>query len=90
MDLRGFGGTERDASGYITPYRAVEDLKHVLQWIESIGAPKPSLLGWSQGGLVAHLLVQKYPSLVSSLVLYASIYDSNVKKYCPSIASFLS
>jgi pimeloyl-ACP methyl ester carboxylesterase len=77
VDLRGFGGTERDKSGFLSPYRAVEDLKCVSEWIEKLGAPKPSVLGWSQGGLVAHLLCQKYPDSMRSIILYASIYDSS-------------
>lgn len=80
VDLRGFGGTERDSTGFLSPYRAVEDLRHVLRWIHEIGAGKPSVLGWSQGGLVAHLLGQVCGDMVSSLVLYASIFDP-VKVY---------
>jgi pimeloyl-ACP methyl ester carboxylesterase len=75
VDLRGFGGTDRDKSGFLSPYRAVKDLTHVIDWVKEKGGCKPSLLGWSQGGLVAHLLAQTYPELVSSVVLYASIYD---------------
>lgn len=75
VDLRGFGGTSRDASGFLSPYRAVEDIRHVLAWAQTRGGHLPSLLGWSQGALVAHLLCQLYPSAVASVILYASIYD---------------
>mmetsp|Transcript_17588 Transcript_17588/g.25041 ORF Transcript_17588/g.25041 Transcript_17588/m.25041 type:complete len:418 (+) Transcript_17588:111-1364(+) len=39
----------------------------------------PILLGWSQGALVAHLVAQKSPKLLSKLVLYGSIYDPLVR-----------
>eukprot|EP00957_Ditylum_brightwellii_P007694 581606-Ditylum_brightwellii.AAC.1 len=39
----------------------------------------PALLGWSQGGLVAQLLAQKSPHLISSLTLYGSIYDPQTR-----------
>ena len=35
----------------------------------------PTLLGWSQGALVAQMVAQKSPHLISKLVLYGSIYD---------------
>jgi len=35
----------------------------------------PALLGWSQGALIAHLLAQKNPQIISKLILYGSIYD---------------
>ena len=38
---------------------------------------KPSLLGWSQGALVAHLTAQKYPSHLNKLVLFGSLYDKS-------------
>lgn len=39
----------------------------------------PVLLGWSQGALVAQLVAQKDPALLSQLVLYGSIYDPLVR-----------
>ena len=79
IDLRGFGGTDRDESKWLTPYKAVGDIKSVLNWLsEEKGVNLPCLLGWSQGGLVAHLFAQRYPNLISSCILYASIYDPKV------------
>jgi len=42
-------------------------------------ADMPALLGWSQGALVAQLVAQSHPSLLSKLVLYGSIYDPLVR-----------
>ena len=39
----------------------------------------PVVLGWSQGALIAQLVAQKSPSLLSKLVLYGSIYDPLVR-----------
>jgi pimeloyl-ACP methyl ester carboxylesterase len=39
----------------------------------------PVLLGWSQGALIAQLVAQKDPALLSQLILYGSIYDPLVR-----------
>lgn len=85
MDFRGFGGTPYDESGYVEPNRCVEDTISVLNWISerhgmaADGAPKPSLLGWSQGALVAQLAAQKKQAPLSKVILYGSIYDPMVR-----------
>jgi len=38
-------------------------------------SPLPALLGWSQGALIAQLMAQKRPDMISKLILYGSIYD---------------
>jgi pimeloyl-ACP methyl ester carboxylesterase len=42
-------------------------------------AEMPALLGWSQGALIAQLVAQAHPTLLSRLVLYGSIYDPLVR-----------
>eukprot|EP00557_Chaetoceros_sp_GSL56_P003714 CAMPEP_0176495938 /NCGR_PEP_ID=MMETSP0200_2-20121128/10930_1 /TAXON_ID=947934 /ORGANISM="Chaetoceros sp., Strain GSL56" /LENGTH=420 /DNA_ID=CAMNT_0017893863 /DNA_START=618 /DNA_END=1880 /DNA_ORIENTATION=- len=87
MDFRGFGGTPRDSTNYVIPNRCVMDIECVLKYItnkhnhddgtnmnDSIHY-LPALMGWSQGALVAQLLAQKSPHLISKLILYGSIYD---------------
>jgi acetamidase/formamidase/pimeloyl-ACP methyl ester carboxylesterase len=70
LDLRGYGATPRDDSGWLTPDRAADDLAAVLRWIR---AREPGLavhlLGWSQGSRVSQLLAQRHPELVDRLVL---------------------
>lgn len=79
IDFRGFGGTLRDSSGWLTPQRAVSDVRSVVDWLrDSLGVTRPGVLGWSQGGLVAQLYAQLHPASISSLVLYATIYDPSV------------
>jgi pimeloyl-ACP methyl ester carboxylesterase len=80
MDFRGFGGTPHDSKSVVEPNRCVEDVESVLAWILARHDTSPergrlSLMGWSQGGLVAQLAGQKSQPLFSKLILYGSIYD---------------
>ena len=81
LDLRGYGGTPRDASGWLTPDRAERDVSVVLDWVyarevagngtrQSVPARKPMLLGYSRGAQVAMLVAQRHPEKVAGLVLY--------------------
>jgi pimeloyl-ACP methyl ester carboxylesterase len=73
LDLRGYGATPRDPSGWLTPRRAAADVAAVLTWMAArhSGLPRPALVGWSLGATIAHLAVATTASsLVSSLVLY--------------------
>jgi len=72
VDLRGYGETPRDPSGYNTPMRAAADVADVLKWIAARhpSLDKPALLGWSNGGLVAQLVAQRSVSLLSSVTLF--------------------
>jgi len=76
MDFRGFGGTPCDGTGCVKPSRCVADVESVLSWVaKRHGGRIPALVGWSQGALVAQLVAQHSPDLISKLVLYGSIYD---------------
>jgi alpha-beta hydrolase superfamily lysophospholipase len=70
LDLRGYGGTERDASGWITPDRAAADLAATLAFVREREGQAPAVLGWSFGALVAQLCVQRSPEAASALILY--------------------
>ena len=72
LDLRGYGETPRDETGWLSPDRAARDLKVVLEHVGRLteGIPRPVLLGWSRGSKVAQLTVQRWPELVSSLVFF--------------------
>lgn len=72
LDLRGYGATERDASGWNTPDRAAKDLAAAVAHVRAQHptlAP-PAVLGWSLGSLVAQLFAQREPDAISALVLY--------------------
>ncbi len=70
LDLRGYGETPRDATGWNTPDRATADLIAVLEWVRDRHHAAPALLGWSLGSLTSQLAAQARPELVSTLVLY--------------------
>ncbi|MDN3640342.1 alpha/beta fold hydrolase [Simiduia curdlanivorans] len=78
IDLRGYGKSERDSSGWNTPTRAAKDLATTLDFIHNkhpdLGAT--TLFGWSNGSLVAMLTAQLYPNKVERLVLYGFPLDT--------------
>jgi pimeloyl-ACP methyl ester carboxylesterase len=71
LDMRGYGKTPRDATGWLTPDRAARDVIATLEWLsQEKKARQPVLLGWSMGSLVSQLVAQRRPELISSLILY--------------------
>jgi pimeloyl-ACP methyl ester carboxylesterase len=72
VDLRGYGETPRDASGFNTPNRAAADVAAVLKWLAA-QHPKlepPALVGWSNGGVVALHVAQLRAAPVSHVVMF--------------------
>jgi len=71
LDARGYGETARDSTGWLTPDRAARDVINVLEWTQSAQpGPTPVLFGWSYGSMVAQLVAQRRPDLISGLVLF--------------------
>lgn len=72
IDLRGYGDTPRDSSGWITPHRATLDLAATLEVLilRHPEQPRPVAAGWSLGALSAHRVAVLRPDLVSGIVLY--------------------
>lgn len=72
VDLRGYGETPRDTSGWLTPDRAAADVANILRWVATRhpDLPEPYLFGWSYGSMVSQLMVQTHPELVSGLMLF--------------------
>lgn len=80
VDLRGYGETPRDATEWLTPNRAADDVAIVVDWIADAGdwVLKPHLFGWSMGSTVAQLMVQRHPDRVASLTLFGYWRDDDV------------
>lgn len=70
IDLRGYGATERDATGFVTPRRSSEDVAAAMRFIAADAQVRPHVLGWSMGALVSALAVQTYQDLAAGVVLY--------------------
>ncbi len=77
IDLRGYGATPRDATGWLTPKRGAADISNVLAWIatEHPGLPKPTVVGWSRGAAMAGMVAVTTPDRLSSLVLFGFAFD---------------
>lgn len=85
LDQRGYGGTPRDTSGWLTPDRAERDLSAVVDWVTARESrplrPKPpALLGYSRGALVATLVAQRHAQKLSALVLYGFPMDVTAQR----------
>lgn len=82
VDLRGYGGTTRDQTGWLTPSRAAEDVAGVLAWINAREKldEKASLLGWSMGSMVAQLCAQRHGAKLSALILYGYPNDPDQRR----------
>ncbi len=74
VDLRGYGATPRDPTGFATPAQATADVAAVLRAVarEAGLKARPALLGWSLGARVVALTAQRHPDLAGALVLYGS------------------
>ena len=72
LDLRGYGETPRDASGWLTPDRAALDVAEVLGWVARRHPElvPPYLFGWSYGAMISQLVSQRRPDSMSGLVLF--------------------
>lgn len=73
LDLRGYGASARDATGWLTPERAADDVHAALEWINRANprlARRAALLGYSRGAQVALLTAQRHPEAMSALILF--------------------
>ncbi|MFQ5743650.1 MAG: alpha/beta hydrolase [Acidobacteriota bacterium] len=86
LDLRGYGSSPRDASGWNTPERAAADVARAIDWVShnaEVGG-RPALFGWSYGSAVAQLAAQQFPEEISALILFGYWVDPDVE--LPTIA----
>ena len=79
LDARGYGTTERDTSGWLTPDQAAQDAATTIQWITNQTGNKPHLYGWSYGSMVAQLVAQRNPGSVRSIMLFG--YPFNPERH---------
>lgn len=81
VDLRGYGETPRDATGWLTPRRGAADLVNVLTWVaqQHPALPKPTLVGWSRGAAMSAMAAQTAPARLSALVLFGFVFDPDLQ-----------
>lgn len=82
LDMRGYGRTPRDKTGWLTPSRAARDVAIALEWIarrETL-LSQPVVSGWSLGAMVAQLAVQRCKGLASGIILYGYPFDTKSTK----------
>ncbi|WAS96695.1 alpha/beta hydrolase [Nannocystis punicea] len=72
VDLRGYGATARDPSGYTDSFQAADDLAAVVGLAGENLANKPAVLGWSLGARIAALAAQRHRDAIGPLILYGS------------------
>lgn len=79
VDLRGYGETPRDETGWLTPNRAADDVAIVVDWIANSNdwRSKPHLFGWSMGSTISQLMAQRHPDRVASLTLFGYWRDDD-------------
>jgi alpha-beta hydrolase superfamily lysophospholipase len=83
VDLRGYGSTPPDRSGWLTPNRAVADVHAVVAWIQQ-RTPPPGrlpifLFGLSRGAMVAAMAAQQRPESLGGVVLLGFGFDPDVQ-----------
>ena len=75
LDARGYGGTQRDQTGWLTPDRAALDVINIIDWITDTYETGVHLYGWSYGSMVSQLVAQRHPDKVASIVLFGYPFD---------------
>jgi pimeloyl-ACP methyl ester carboxylesterase len=70
VDLKGYGSTPRDETGWLTPDRAARDMVEILRWVAERTGEPPALFGWSYGSMVGQLTAQRAGELMSALILF--------------------
>jgi len=82
VDLRGYGATPRDDTGWLTPDRAVADVHAVLAWIRRRPAQARLpvyLFGLSRGAMVAAMVAQQRPETLAGVVLLGFGFDPDAQ-----------
>jgi len=83
LDLRGYGATPRDATGWLTPDRAVADVTAVIGWMQQ-RAPAAQrlpvyLFGLSRGAMVAAMAAQRRPEIMAGVILLGFGFDPDLQ-----------
>ncbi|MDG1475149.1 MAG: alpha/beta fold hydrolase, partial [Porticoccaceae bacterium] len=85
VDLRGYGETPRDASQWLSPKKAANDVVNVVRWISQRHGEIPvHIFGWSYGSVISLLASQIDDSHMASLTLFGFWLDLDAVTIEPS------
>ncbi|MEL6561700.1 MAG: alpha/beta fold hydrolase [Bacteroidota bacterium] len=80
VDLRGYGGTPRDSSGWNSPQKAANDVENILDWISTQNkGEKVHLFGWSMGSTISLLTAMQAQSKLKTLTVFGYWQDLDNK-----------
>ena len=80
IDLRGYGKTPRDASQWLSPVKAANDVSNVVDWISERHDNVPvHVFGWSYGSVISLLATQNNSNNIASLTLFGFWLDLDAK-----------
>lgn len=80
VDLRGYGGTPRDSTEWVSPDIAAIDILNTLNWISAENDNrKVHLFGWSMGSTLSLLATQKNARDIASLTVFGYWQDLDFK-----------
>lgn len=83
LDMRGYGATPRDGTGWLTPDRAVADTSGVLGWMQQRMPAAQRLpvylFGLSRGAMVAAMTAQRRPEAMAGVILLGFGFDPDVQ-----------
>jgi alpha-beta hydrolase superfamily lysophospholipase len=83
VDMRGYGATPRDQTGWLTPDRAIGDVHAVLAWVKQRQAAPARLpiylFGLSRGAMVAAMVAQQRPETIAGVVLLGFGFDPDAQ-----------
>ncbi len=80
LDLRGYGGTPRDSSEWLSPNKAARDILNVVNWISTENDRiSVHLFGYSMGSTSSLLAAKENPTAIASLTVFAYWQDLDVQ-----------
>lgn len=83
LDMRGYGATPRDSTGWLTPNRAVADVEAVLAWMQERMPPAQRLptylFGLSRGAMIAAMTAQEKPESLAGVILLGFGFDPDLQ-----------
>lgn len=86
LDLRGYGGTPRDNTEWLSPEKAAGDILNVLNWISSENDQiKVHLFGYSMGSTSSLLAAQTNPTDIASVTVFGYWQDLDVEIPEPTV-----